>query len=141
MNDGSTPLQVINSYGSLLMEKLAIRNMSQFSPTRLYSLSCGGGNCGNMLVYTENARPHKGTLSQQFMARNAMAIALHPLYSLDLVPSYFFVFGHVKSLSRGESFKTVSTLFSAVDGIVAVPRKVEFDQGFSRVDDEARAMY
>jgi hypothetical protein len=74
------------------------------------------------------------------MAQNAMVIAAHPPYSPDLAPFDFYLFDHVKGLLRGKSFETVERLLSAVEGILG-PRKVDFNQGFSRVDDETRAMY
>jgi hypothetical protein len=52
------------------------------------------------------------------MARNEMVIAAHPPYSPDLAPSYFYLFGHVQNLLRGESFETEERLFSALDGIL-----------------------
>jgi hypothetical protein len=65
----------------------------------------GGGNFGNLIVHSDNSRLHKAAVSQQFMARNAMATATRPLYSPDLAPSDFSRFGHVKGLFSGESFE------------------------------------
>jgi hypothetical protein len=47
-------------------------------------------------------------------------MATHPPYSMDLAPSYFFfyLFGHVKVLLRGESFETGENLLSAVEVIL-----------------------
>jgi hypothetical protein len=102
---------------------------------------CGRGsdNSGNLILHADNARPHKPTVSQQFMARKAMAIAAHPPFSPDLDPSDFYLFGHVKRLLGGESCETEERLVSAVKSIW-IPRKVDFDQGFSQGDDDARAM-
>jgi transposase len=55
-------------------------------------------------------------MSQEFMDRNPMAIAARPPYSPDLAPSYFYLFGHVKGLLRGESFETGEQLLYADDG-------------------------
>jgi hypothetical protein len=52
------------------------------------------------------------------MARNVMVIAAHPPFSPDLTPSDIYLFGHVKSLLRGESFETRGQLLLAVDGIL-----------------------
>jgi hypothetical protein len=51
------------------------------------------------------------------MARDGMAIAAHPPYSLDLAPSDFYLFGHVKGLFTGESFESGERLLSVVPGI------------------------
>jgi histone-lysine N-methyltransferase SETMAR len=66
----------------------------------------GGGDLRKLIVHADNARPHKATVSQQFMARNKIVITSHPPYSPDLAPSDFYLFGHVKGLLRGESFET-----------------------------------
>jgi hypothetical protein len=78
----------------------------------------GGGDFRKLIVHADNARPHKATVSQQFMTRNEMVIAAHPPYSQDLAPSDFYLFGHVKDLFRGESFETGERLLSAVEGIL-----------------------
>jgi histone-lysine N-methyltransferase SETMAR len=77
-----------------------------------------GGNFGKLIVHADNARPHKATVSQQFMGQAAMAIASHPLYSLNLAPSDFYLFGHMKEWLGGESFEAGERLLSAVEGIV-----------------------
>jgi hypothetical protein len=69
-------------------------------------------------MHPDTARLHKASVSQQSMTS----------CSLDLAPSDFYLFGHVKGLLTGESFQ-------------AVDRKVDFDEGFSRMDDEARAIH
>jgi hypothetical protein len=38
----------------------------------------GGGNFGDLRVHANNARLHKSAVSQQFIARNSMAIAVRP---------------------------------------------------------------
>jgi histone-lysine N-methyltransferase SETMAR len=78
----------------------------------------GGGNFGKLIVHAHNARPHKSSVSQQFMAPNAMVVGTHPPYSLDLAPSDFYLFGDVTGLLRGESFETREQLLSAVEDIV-----------------------
>jgi hypothetical protein len=42
-----------------------------------------------MIVHADDARPHEATVSQRFMAANAMVIAAHPPYSPNLAPSDF----------------------------------------------------
>jgi hypothetical protein len=60
-----------------------------------------------------------------------MRMATHPLYSPDLAPSDFYLFGHVKSLSRGESFETEEDLFSAVHVILGSLEKLILSMVFS----------
>jgi histone-lysine N-methyltransferase SETMAR len=78
----------------------------------------GGGNFGKLIVHPDNARPHKATVSQQFMAGNTMVIAAHPPYSPDLAPSDFYLLGHMRGLLRGESFEGGERLLSAAEGIL-----------------------
>jgi hypothetical protein len=78
----------------------------------------GGGNFGKLIIPADNARPHKATVSQQFMAGNAMVITAYPPYSPDLGPSDFYLLGHVKGLLRGASFEAGERLLSAVEGIL-----------------------
>jgi hypothetical protein len=66
----------------------------------------GSGTFGKLIIHAENADAHRVSVSQQFMAQNAMVVAIHPLYSLDLAPSDLHPFGHVIDLFRGESFET-----------------------------------
>jgi hypothetical protein len=50
------------------------------------------------------------------MAHNAMVVAVQFLYSPDLDPSDFSLFGHMKGLLRGESLETGEQSLSAVEG-------------------------
>jgi hypothetical protein len=77
----------------------------------------GGGDFRKLIVHADNARLHKASVSQQFMAQNAMVIAAHQSYSPDLAPSDFYLLGHVEGLLRGESFEAEERLLSAVEGI------------------------
>jgi hypothetical protein len=76
-----------------------------------------GGNFRHLMVHADNARD-KATMSQQFMARHAMAIAFHPPYSPDRAPLDFYLFDHVKGLLRGESFESEERLLAAVEGML-----------------------
>jgi histone-lysine N-methyltransferase SETMAR len=83
----------------------------------------GGGNFGKLIVHADNARPHKASMSQQFMARKAMVIAGHPPYSPDLAPSDFYLLGHVEGLLKGWSFEAGERLLSAVEDILGCSEK------------------
>jgi hypothetical protein len=58
----------------------------------------GGGDFRKLIVHADNTRPHQVSVSQQFMAQNAMVIAAHPLFSPNLASSDFYLFGHVEGL-------------------------------------------
>jgi hypothetical protein len=79
-------------------------------------------NIGTLIVHADNAGPHtrssgsgSGITSQQFKEENGMARAPHPssLYSPDLAPSDFYLFGYMKHCPRGQSFEADDELFSA----------------------------
>jgi histone-lysine N-methyltransferase SETMAR len=91
----------------------------------------GGGNFRKLIVHADNARPHKPTVSQQFMARSVMVIAAHPPSSPDLAPSDFYLFGDVKGLLRGESFEAGERLVSAVEGMLEFVEKCLLRRFFS----------
>jgi histone-lysine N-methyltransferase SETMAR len=78
----------------------------------------GDGDSRKLIVHADNARPHKATVSQQFMAGNAMVISAHPPYSPDLPPSDFYLLRDVKGLLRGWSFEAGERLLSAIEGIL-----------------------
>jgi hypothetical protein len=87
--------------------------------TRLSEWWCErrGENFRKAIVHADDARPRKATVSQQFMAQDAMVVAANPPSSSDLAPSDFCLFGHVKRLLRGESFGTGEQFLSAVERI------------------------
>jgi transposase len=78
----------------------------------------GSGDFRKLVVDSDNARPHKASVLQQFTARNEMAIAAHPTHSPDLAPSYFYLFGALKGVLTGESFETGERLLSTVERIL-----------------------
>jgi hypothetical protein len=96
-------------------------------PTQLSEWLCegGGGNYPNLTFGSDNTRPHTAALSQQFMARKAMAGAAHSPYSPHLAPSNFHLFAHVKGRIMGESIETGALIIGA-RGDFAVPRNVDF---------------
>jgi hypothetical protein len=52
------------------------------------------------MLHANNGHPHKSVVSQQFMDRNAMAIAVPPSYSPDLAPSDFYLFARTVLILR-----------------------------------------
>jgi hypothetical protein len=58
----------------------------------------GSGDFRDLIIHVDTARLHKAAVSQQFMARNAIAITAHPPYSSDPAPSDFHLLGYVKAV-------------------------------------------
>jgi hypothetical protein len=50
--------------------------------------------------------------------RGSNGIGAHPLYSPDLAPSDFYLFGYVKRCLAGRSFEDVDQLLAAVEGVL-----------------------
>jgi hypothetical protein len=75
-----------------------------------------GAAGGTLMVHADNARPHTGATSQQFMEENGMARAPHQPYSQNLAPSDFYLIGFMKHCLRGQSVEAADELFSAIEG-------------------------
>jgi hypothetical protein len=69
-------------------------------------------------------------MTSQFTEQNSMQMAPHPAYSLNLVPSDFFLFGHVKQLLSGCQFANQDSLLQAVSDILAGIEKVTLENVF-----------
>jgi transposase len=54
-----------------------------------------------LVLHADNAKPHTLRNYRTFCAENGLRLATHPPYSLDLSPSDFFLFGHVKNRLQG----------------------------------------
>jgi hypothetical protein len=76
------------------------------------------GNERKLLVHADNARPHTTKLSTQYFNENRMKSAPRPLYSPDLAPSDFYLFGYVKRCLAGLSFEDADQLLEAVEGVL-----------------------
>jgi hypothetical protein len=98
----------------------------------------GGGDFRKLIVHADHARPHNATVSQQFMARNAMAIAANAAYSPDLTPSDFLPIESCERPAHGRVIRGWGARVLGGRGHSRVPRKVDFDEDFSRVNDETR---
>jgi hypothetical protein len=71
------------------------------------------------------ARPHKANVLTDYITRNEMKRTPHPLYSPDLAPSDFFLFGYVKRKSMGYRAESESELLVRIGVILAqIPREV-----------------
>jgi hypothetical protein len=76
-----------------------------------------GASDRKVIIHADNAPPHTARISLTFLNENDMTKAPHPFSLLDLVPSDFFLFGHVKQFLRGvespdrDSLSTQSCIF------------------------------
>jgi hypothetical protein len=71
-----------------------------------------------LIVHADNARPYTAKAMLDFMERNAMKRAPHPPCSPDLVPSDFYLFGHVSQLFGRYEFADRESLIHATEDIL-----------------------
>jgi hypothetical protein len=67
-----------------------------------------------MVIHADNARTDTTLRTHAFMAENSMKPAPHPLYSPNLAPSDFYLFGYVKGRLTGQMFESHADLFEAI---------------------------
>jgi histone-lysine N-methyltransferase SETMAR len=56
------------------------------------------------VIHADNARSHIARKFRAFCEENLLRLAVQPVYSPDLAPSDFFLFGHIKHCLRGIAF-------------------------------------
>jgi len=62
----------------------------------------------------DNAPAHRSVLVRSFFAKNNETTAQHPPYSLDLNPTDFYLFPHLKSAFMGRRFREVADIIKNV---------------------------
>jgi histone-lysine N-methyltransferase SETMAR len=83
----------------------------------LESLSIGRGP--DLIIHADNARPHTAGKTFKFCRENGLEMTPHPPYSPDLVPSDFFLFGHVKHELEGNEFPSDEALLAAIHSVLS----------------------
>jgi histone-lysine N-methyltransferase SETMAR len=58
------------------------------------------------LLHHDNTPSHTSVLTQQFLAKNKMAVIPHPPYSPDLAPCDFVLYPKMKLKQKGSRFET-----------------------------------
>jgi hypothetical protein len=62
------------------------------------------------LIFHDSAPSHTSFLTQQFLAKDKMAVIPHPVYSADLAPCDFFPFPEMKLKLKGRRFDTIEEI-------------------------------
>jgi histone-lysine N-methyltransferase SETMAR len=73
---------------------------------------------GRLQLYLDNCRVHFSTATEQFITENQIEYVHHRPYSPDLVPSDFWLFGHVKISLVGQIFDELEQLLEAITEFV-----------------------
>jgi transposase len=89
-----------------------------------------GGATRRLIVHADNATPHTAAISTSFLEENGMTKAHHPLYSPDLAPSDFYLFGYIKRNLSGTSFDEREELLSAIVDILDSVEKATLNRVF-----------
>jgi transposase len=58
------------------------------------------------MLHHDNAPAHVPLLIRSYQAKHQMSVALHPPYSPDLAPAYFFLIPKLKTTLKGRLFQT-----------------------------------
>jgi histone-lysine N-methyltransferase SETMAR len=70
-----------------------------------------------LVVHADNARAHNAQKYRTFCEENGLRLAPDPLYSPDLAPSDFFLFGYGKEPLKGMAFPSYEELLDAIDEV------------------------
>jgi hypothetical protein len=77
------------------------------------------------MIPADNASPRTSRKHTTFGAEFAFQLTAHPLYSPNLVPSDFFLFGHVKHCLQGRISRSREELLDAIrEMVTAIPPEI-----------------
>ena len=68
-----------------------------------------------ILLQQDNARVHTCKIAMDAVERNGYELILHPAYSPDLAPSYYFLFPNLKQDIRGHHFQSDEEVVARVE--------------------------
>ena len=68
-----------------------------------------------ILLQQDNARVHNCKIAMDAVERNGCELIPHPVYSLDLAPSDYFLFPNLKKDIRGRHFLSNEEVMAAVE--------------------------
>ena len=75
------------------------------------------------LLHHDNAPSHTSVLTQQFLAKNNMAVIPHPPQSPNLAPCDFFLFQKMKFNLKGRLFDTIEKIQAELQRVLDTDRK------------------
>ena len=86
-----------------------------------------------IVLLHDNARPHTAAYTVETLQKLEFEAVAHPLYSPDLVPSDYHLFGPLKEALRGRRFTTDQELKEAVHAWLAAQPKIFFSEGIKKL--------
>jgi histone-lysine N-methyltransferase SETMAR len=79
-----------------------------------------------------NAPSHTPILTQQFLAKNKMAVIPHPPYSPDLAPRDLFLFPKTKLTLKGRGFDTTEEIQAESQRVLDTQIEKDFQEAFQK---------
>jgi transposase len=86
----------------------------------------------------DNCRLHFSKATEQFITENHIGRVPHPPYRLDLAPSDFWLFGHVKTSLVGQTFDEPEQLLEIITKFLNEIQPPEVIAVFSHWVERAR---
>jgi hypothetical protein len=84
------------------------------------------------LLHHEKAPSHTSFHTQQFLAKNKMAVIPHPPYSHDLAPCKFFLFPKMKLKLKGQRFDNNEEIQPESQRVLDTLTKEDFQEAFQK---------
>jgi len=85
------------------------------------------------LLHHDNAPSHTSILTQQFLAKNKMAVIPHPPYSPDLAPCDFFLFPKMKLKLKGRPFDTTEEIQAESQRVLDTLTETDFQEALQKL--------
>ncbi|KAA6371257.1 MAG: putative Mariner Mos1 transposase, partial [Streblomastix strix] len=91
----------------------------------LQSVRSSNPELKQIYVHFDNASSHNSHATTQFLEENKIIRVAHPPYSPDLSPCGYFLFGYLKRILQGNTFKTVEEAVDAASKILySIPKNM-----------------
>jgi len=84
------------------------------------------------LLYRDIALSHISDLTQQFLAKNNMAVTPHQPYFTDLAPCDFFIFSKTKLKLKGRRFDTSEEIQAESQRLLDTMIEKDFQEAFQK---------
>ena len=74
-------------------------------------------------------------MCQQFLAKNKMAVILHPQYSPDLEPCDFFLFPKMELKLKGRRFDNIEEIQAELQRLLDTLIEKDFQEAFQKLEE------
>jgi hypothetical protein len=91
-------------------------------------------------LHLDNCRVRFSSVAEQFIAQNHISRVPQPAYSLDLAPSYFWLFGHLKNSLAGRIFDNPEQVLDDITSFLEEVQPSELHVVFSHCVERVRSV-